>query len=97
MTNSFARASFAFQAGTDAPRTVEDRSTTFRPVQGGDQMQSGEHLLVEAYAAIWIVLFALILLGWRRQRRIDARVTGLEAALAQARAEAPTKKKAEAS
>jgi hypothetical protein len=95
MTNSFARASFQ----ADVPRTVEDRSTTFRPVQGGDQMQSGEHLLVEAYAAIWVVLFALILLGWRRQRRIDARVAGLEVALAAARAESSTnaKKKAEAS
>jgi hypothetical protein len=60
-------------------------------------MQSGEKLLVEAYAAIWIVLFALILLGWRRQKRIDARVAGLEVALAKARAEVPAKKKAEAS
>jgi hypothetical protein len=94
MTNSLARAAL-FQA--DVPKTVDDRSTTFRPVQGGDQMQSGERLLVEAYAAIWIVLFALILLGWRRQRKIDARVAGLEAALAQARADVPAKKKAEAS
>lgn len=93
MTNSFARASFQ----ADLPRTVEDRSTTFRPVQGGEQMQSGERLLVEAYAAIWIVLFALLLLGWRRQRKIDARIAGLETALAQARADVPVKKKAEAS
>jgi hypothetical protein len=93
MTNSFARASFQ----ADVPKTVDDRSTTFRPVQGGEQMQSGERLLVEAYAAIWIVLFALLLLGWRRQRKIDARVAGLEVALAQARADVPAKKKAEAS
>jgi hypothetical protein len=93
MTNSFARASFQ----ADAPKTVDDRSTTFRPVQGGEQMQSGERLLVEAYAAIWIVLFALLLLGWRRQRKIDARVASLELALAQARAEVPAKKQAEAS
>ena len=94
MTNSLARAALLQAA---VPKTVDDRSTTFRPVQGGDQMQSGERLLVEAYAAIWIVLFALILLGWRRQRKIDARVAGLEAALAQARADVPVKKKAEAS
>ncbi len=91
MTNSFARADVPLE------KTVEDRSTTFRPVQGGDQMQSGERLLVEAYAAIWIVLFGLLLLGWRRQRRIDARVAALEVALAQARADVPAKKKAEAS
>lgn len=97
MTNSFVRASFRFHAGADVPKTVDDRSTTFRPVQGGEQMQSGERLLVEAYAAIWIVLFALLLLGWRRQRKIDARVANLEVALAQARADVPVKKKAEAS
>ena len=50
----------------------------------------------KAYAAIWIVLFAMILFGWRRQRKIDARITGLEASLAQARAAQPAKK-AEAS
>ena len=41
MTNSFARASFRLHAGADVPKTVDDRSTTFRPVQGGEQMQSG--------------------------------------------------------
>ncbi len=92
-TNSLGLASFH----ADVPRTAEDRATTFRPVTGGDQMQSGERLLVEAYAAIWIVLFALILLGWRRQKRIDARVAGLEVALAKARAEVLPTKKAEAS
>jgi hypothetical protein len=92
-TTSLALASFR----ADVPRTVDDRSTTFRPVQGGDQMQSGEQLLVEAYAAIWIVLFALILLGWRRQKRIDARVAGLEVALAKARSEVLPAKKSEAS
>jgi hypothetical protein len=92
MTHSFARASFQAPTAPAAPKTTDDRSTTFRPVQGGTEMQSGERLLVEAYAAIWIVLFALILLGWRRQRRIDERVAGLEAALAQARAAAPARK-----
>jgi hypothetical protein len=92
MTHSFTRASFQAPTAPDAPKTTDDRSTTFRPVQGGTEMQSGEKLLVEAYAAIWIVLFAMILLGWRRQRKIDERVSSLEAALAQARAEVPAKK-----
>jgi CcmD family protein len=65
--------------------TADDRSTAFRPVEGGGQMQSGEKLLVEAYAAIWIVLFLMILLSWRRQRRIDERVSSLEAAVEKAR------------
>lgn len=52
-------------------------------------MQSGERLLVEAYAAIWIVLFAMVILSWRRQQRIEGRIAGLEAAIAKARAEGP--------
>ncbi len=65
--------------------TSEDRSTTFRAVEGGKQMQSGERLLVEAYAAIWLILFGLILIYWLRQRRLDERVATLETALARAR------------
>jgi hypothetical protein len=68
--------------------TADDRSTAFRAVQGGNEMQSGEKLLVEAYAVIWLIAFGLILLSWRRQRRIDDRVTSLEGALAAARAQA---------
>jgi CcmD family protein len=48
-------------------------------------MQSGEKLLVEAYAAIWLILFAMILLSWRRQRQIDRRVDALAASVARAR------------
>ena len=60
-------------------------STAFRPVAGGEQLQSGEKLLVEAYAAIWILVFAMIGLMWLRQRRLDARVTEVEAAISAAR------------
>ena len=65
--------------------TTEDRSTTFRPVEGGTEMQSGEKLLVEAYAAIWVILFALVLLSWRRQRGLDERMNHLAAAIDKAR------------
>jgi CcmD family protein len=94
MTNSFARASF--QAPAPAGDSKGTDSTVYRPVGNAPEVQSGERLLVEAYAAIWIILFVLILFGWRRQRRIDARITDLEAALAKARAAEPAKK-AEAS
>jgi len=66
--------------------SAEDRATTFRPVEGGTQLASGETLLVEAYAAIWVIVFALILLSWRRQRGLEARVDGLQTALDKARA-----------
>jgi hypothetical protein len=54
-------------------------------VQGGPELQSGEKLLVEAYSAIWIILFVLVLLSWRRQRRLDERMVALSAAIEKAR------------
>jgi hypothetical protein len=69
----------------DRAPTAHDRSTAFKPVEGGSEMQSGEKLLVEAYAAIWVILFVLLFLGWRRQQRIDARVASLESAIEKAR------------
>jgi CcmD family protein len=48
-------------------------------------MQSGERLLVEAYAAIWLLVFAMILLSWRRQRQLDRRIDALDASLRDAR------------
>jgi len=74
------------------PTTADDRSTSFKPVVGGTELQSGEKLLVEAYAAIWIILFALILLSWRRQQKLEGRIAGLEGAIDEARAAMPKKK-----
>jgi len=68
-----------------APRTSDDRSTAFRPVEGGTQMQSSEKLLVEAYAAIWLITMIFLVSIFRRQKRIDARIASLEVALAKAR------------
>jgi hypothetical protein len=89
---------FALQAQTSAPKqgTAEERADTFKPVESGSQMQSGEALLVEAYAAFWLVLFALVAFGWRRQKQLDQRVADLEASLERARtaAESGAKKSA---
>lgn len=81
----------ALQAQTAAPAakqtgTAEDRGEAFKAVDAAGTMQSGEALLVEAYAAFWIVLFALIALGWRRQRQLDQRLADLEGAVEHARA-----------
>lgn len=82
------------KSGAQAPTTTtsaEERSTAFRAVQGGE-LKSGEVLLVEAYAAIWAVAFILILLGFRRQQRLDGRVDALATAIERARrAEEPGK------
>lgn len=80
----FAHAALQQPTGTAA----DDRGQAFRPVEGGDQMQSGEMLLVEAYAAIWLIIFALIFFSWRRQRRMDHRIDALQAAVQKARASA---------
>jgi len=73
-------------ASTGTPST-EDRSQSFRAVQGGGEMQSGEKLLVEAYAVIWLIVFGMVLLSWRRQRQIDRRIDSLDASLRKARAQ----------
>jgi CcmD family protein len=70
---------------TTASPSADDRNTAFHPVQGGNELQSGEKLLVEAYAAIWLILFALVLFSWRRQRRLDDRMGALSAAIEKAR------------
>ena len=58
------------------------RSTEFRAVEGGTEMVSGGTLLVEAYAALWLILLGFLFVSWRRQGRIDARVDELEKAVA---------------
>lgn len=66
-------------------QSSDDRSTAFRSVQGGTQLQSGEMLLVEAYAAIWVLLFIMLYLFWRRQAGMNQRIENLEKAIAGAR------------
>jgi len=65
-----------------APPETAPRSTEFRAVEGGTEMVSGGTLLVEAYCALWVILLGFLLVSWRRQARIDARVDELEKALA---------------
>ena len=57
----------------------------FRAAGGGGNTRSGTLLLVEAYAAIWLLVFALILWTLRRQRRMNARIARLEQQLGRTR------------
>jgi CcmD family protein len=66
-----------------AGEPMPPRATEFRPVQGGTETTSGGTLLIEAYAAIWVILLGFLLVSWRRQSRIDARVAELERSFAQ--------------
>ncbi len=60
------------------PATSESRDAGFRAVSGGPELASGTTLLVEAYAAIWLLLFAFILLTWRRIGKLETRLGDLE-------------------
>lgn len=65
--------------------TPDDRATDFKAVtpETGEQY-SGYTLMVEAYAAIWLILMAWLLLIWRKQADLSSRLTGLEGAIARA-------------
>lgn len=67
-----------------ASATPDDRSTSFRAVEGGPEMQSGAVLLVEAYAAIWLVLMFWLLMLWRKQRALHERLDEVERGLSRA-------------
>ncbi len=58
------------------------RSTEFEAVEGGQQTTSAEALLITAYVAMWAILLGFVLLSWRRQSRVERRISELETALA---------------
>jgi len=61
----------------------------FNAVDNNTQMQSGEALLVEAYIAIWVLLFGFIVLAWLRTRKVEDKVAELEKAIERAKTTAP--------
>jgi CcmD family protein len=69
-------------ATAQTPQTGRDGQ--FRAVEGGNEIASGPTLLVEAYAAIWILLLGFLLVGWRRQSRLETRMKELEQAILRA-------------
>ena len=74
--------------------TPDDRSTTFQAVEGNAKEQySGGALLVTAYAALWVVLFAWVAIVWRKQSALNARLEDLERVLDKAAAEDEKKAK----
>lgn len=68
--------------------SADDRADEFKPVVQSNAAQneqfSGYNLMVEAYAAIWLVLMIWLLMLWRKQASLSARVVGLEAAIGRA-------------
>jgi CcmD family protein len=84
------------------PPSPADRSTTFQAVEGNATEQySGGTLLVVAYAALWVVLFAWVALVWRKQSALGQRLGDLEKVIAESgrsseTRETPAAKKKEA-
>jgi hypothetical protein len=78
----------AADATTQPPpaQATTDGGTGFRPVTGAEEMQSGGRLLVEAYAAIWLIVLGLVFLMWRRTRALEERITVLDGAVSRAEA-----------
>lgn len=57
------------------------RSTQFVPVDDNTETTSAEAMLVAAYLVMWALLIAFVGLGWRRQARVEARLSELEKAV----------------
>ncbi|HEX3343797.1 MAG TPA: CcmD family protein [Polyangiaceae bacterium] len=74
--------------------TPDDRATSFVAVEGNAKEQySGGTLLVVAYSALWVVLFAWVAVVWRKQSALNRRLADLERVLDKAAADAEAEKK----
>ena len=62
--------------------TPEERSTEFVPVQGGPETSNAGTLLALAYLFMWAILIGFVLLSWRKQKKLDARLAEIERSLA---------------
>ncbi len=60
---------------------ASDRSTEFVATTGGHETIPAADLLVVAYVLMWGLVLGFIGLSWRRQTRLDARISELEKAL----------------
>jgi hypothetical protein len=75
----------------EAPKSADERATSFQAVPVGEEKMNGNTLLVEAYALIWLILMGFLVFTWLRQRAIDARLEGLERAIDRAAAKLQAK------
>jgi len=59
------------------------RESEFRPVSGAEQTTSASALLIAAYCIMWALVFGVILMTWRKQAKLSARLGQLETNLQQ--------------
>jgi hypothetical protein len=65
-----------------AQESVQDRSTQFKPVEGGQETTPAGTFLVAAYALMWLFVVVFVVLTWRKTRSAQAQIDRLEKALA---------------
>jgi hypothetical protein len=64
---------------SDTNTSADDRSSTFRPLEGAQaEHYSGEVLLVSAYAALFVILVLWVVGIWRKARAMESRIDDLE-------------------
>lgn len=73
--------------------TTPAPATEYVAVPNGGEQYNGGQLMVGAYAAIWVVLMVWILLLWKKQAALGARLEGLERTIDRAAAAIDAKKK----
>jgi hypothetical protein len=85
--SSQAEPSHHAQPSDDAQPSNEAQTSNegFHPSSGGANVQSGERLLVEAYAAIWLCVLVFVVVMWRRTRALEERIEALDGAVKAAR------------
>lgn len=66
---------------TEQAAKPDERADVYKATTETGEQYNGYTLMVEAYAAIWLILMAWLVLLWRKQAALSARVSGLEAAL----------------
>lgn len=60
-------------------QTAQPGLDEFRPTQGGGDSANDGALLVAAYLAFWLLVFAFIGITWNKQRALERRLARLEA------------------
>ena len=86
-------ASMIQPSSAPAAGSADDRSTEFTAVDATGEQFNGYTLMVEAYAAIWLIMMVWLGLVWRKQQNLAARVAGLEGAIARAEQKVTAKTK----
>ncbi len=66
---------------TDQGAAPQETLSEFVADEGGTETTDANTMLVAAYMAFWLVVFALVALSWKRQRGLADRLSRLERAL----------------